>query len=280
MTVDGCISDVSITGTREYFIGFNSNYLGGFLGGLNENPDKDNSAHIGDRFYIKNSISYHVPELYSEGGSLVNTRGAFYGATMNPDTATTDTRIDIVNCATLDTLAEGLALTTDNEASIRFNSPTGIRFYNSVSGLYGTLVRALGADNVKMGTIIAPKQLIQTAGAFTKEALDALNSTTATYLDVEYRGEWYETDKTNNDYTYVGGVANILEDNYDLEYCGIGYISYNDGTGWKTIYASYDEGTAIPAFSVRALAESVIADDKATAEEKKAVEKYLANNEQ
>lgn len=283
LTIEGCVSEVSISSTKDYYIPALRTYAGGFLGAINEA-----SSSIGDEMFIKNSLSYHISDLRNrndvrldkDNDSRYNV-GPFYGGTMSPDNVTSgETTITTVNCATPDTLAEGLAFTTDNEASVRFNSPTGIRFYNSVSGLYGTLVRALGAENVKMGTIIAPKQLVENAGAFTKDALDALNSTTATYLDVEYRNEWYDSDEANNSYTYVGGVANILEENYTLEYCGIGYISYNDGTGWKTIYASYDEGTGIPAFSVRALAEAVTADPNATAAEKAAVAKYLAGDEQ
>ena len=274
--MSGCISDVTIT-QSEGGNGFSTTWGGGLIGLYDTKADTNN------KLVIINCITKNTPLLKSTAGNPISkTCGSFHG---NTSGAT----VNVINCAALDvdaSLETALDLTTAAEASVRFNAPTGIRFYNTVSGLYDTLVSYCGVENVKMGTVIAPKAIIETAGAFTKEALGALNSTSATYLDVEYANEWFSAPESetfgsykisaNTEYEYVGSIANILPENYTLEFCGIGYISYNDGTGWKTVYATYGEAAGIPAFSVRALAQAVHDDPNATAAEKAAVEKYLA----
>ena len=278
LTVNDSLSMVEITGTKTNFVGFNSTYAGGFLGGISEG-ENDNTKRIADAFSISNSISYYVPQLYSDGANLVNNRGAFYGGVSGANALLSGTTtFTVTDCMTLDTLVTDLSFATANDASVRFNAPTGIRFYNTISAkAFDTLVNAFGEDNVTMGTIIAPAILVQNAGAFTKEALDNLNSQSPTYLDVAFGGEWFETENGTN--TYVGSIVNILEDNYDLGYCGIGYITFNDGTGTKTVYANYGE-QGIPAFTVRSLAEAVMADPNASEAEKAAVAKYLGTSEQ
>ena len=274
LTVSGCVSNVEIIQASGVSNAFSATAAGGFLGVIDQSTDPH-------KLNVSNSFVHYTPMMKTSANNPVRCLGTYLGGTFVKVDNATITRVvddnDVIttNCTTADTLETDLALTTENAASIRFNAPTGIRFYNNVSGVYNTLVKAFGAENVKMGTIIAPKVLIETAGAFTKEALGSLNSTTPTYLDVEFENEWYETDGENNTYTYVGSIVNILEDNYTLEFCGIGYISYNDGTGWKTVYADCGE-QGIPAFTVRGLAEAVNADPDATDAEKAAVAKYLA----
>lgn len=285
--MSGCISEVTMTQSGGGN-GFSATWGGGLIG-LYDTPltIKDEATNnyeaTNNELVIINCITKNTPALKSTAGNPIpQNSGSFYG---NTSGAT----VNVINCAALDvdaSLETALDLTTAAEASVRFNAPTGIRFYNTVSGLYDTLVSYYGVENVKMGTVIAPKAIIETAGAFTKEALGALNSTSATYLDVEYANEWFSAPESeafgsykisaNTEYEYVGSIANILPENYTLEFCGIGYISYNDGTGWKTVYATYGEAAGIPAFSVRALAQAVYADPNATAAEKAAVEKYLA----
>ena len=271
LRVVNCISDVEFSTYNSVKVNSTSAF-GGLLGALKLGSNE--SVH--DRLEAYNCLV--VKDLPGLTANEAIGCGANAGPAAN---------CVVNNCAFLSALADGLELTTENAASIRFNAPTGIRFYNTVSGLYDTLVNYYGAENVKMGTIIAPKALIETAGAFTKEALGSLNSTTPTYLDVEFENEWYKAPTSssignadvpvtvNTKYEYVGSIVNILEDNYTLEFCGIGYISYNDGTGWKTIYADCGE-QGIPAFTVRGLAEAVNADPDATDAEKAAVAKYLA----
>ena len=274
--MSGCVSEVTITQSGGGN-GFSATYGGGFMGYF------DSAESTQNKLVIINCLTKNTPALISTAGNPITSNvGSLYGATKGA-------AVEVINSAALDvdgSLESALELTTDNEASIRFNVPTGIRFYNTVSGLYDTLVAYYGAENVKMGTVIAPKALIEAAGAFSKDALGALSSKSDTYLDVEYQNEWFSEPisesfgsyriSANKQYEYVGSIADILPENYTLEFCGIGYISYNDGTGWKTVYATYDEGTGIPAFSVRALAEAVNADPNATADEKAAVAKYLA----
>ena len=269
-----CVSDVEFNVTTQEGTVSNGNSYGGFVGYLDCSA-KANSV------VFENCMAMHTPDLKNSKGESAH-NGAFCGqVAYDGDPVTEGTaakRVTTTNCLTLDNLVNDLSFATANDASVRFNAPTGIRFYNTISAkAFDTLVNAFGEDNVTMGTIIAPAILVQNAGAFTKEALDNLNSQSPTYLDVAFGGEWFETENDTN--TYVGSIVNILEDNYDLGYCGIGYITFNDGTGTKTVYANYGE-QGIPAFTVRSLAEAVMADPNASEAEKAVVAKYLGTSEQ
>ena len=277
---NNCISDVAI-GAAEGITIANGSYGGGLLG-------CHDCANRASNFTANNCISLKTPVMKNSAGKSAMV-GPFFGGVLadgdpvaNTDEAKAE-RVSVTSSATLDTLAEELALTTDRAASVRFDAPTGIRYRHSVSGLYDTLVALCGAENVKLGTLIAPVLFVNDAGAFTKEALDALEGINSErYIDVPFGGEWY-SDMKDNTYTYVGSIANVLEQNYSVEFAGIGYISYKLGDEWTTVYADYAvvEGqSGIPAYSVSYLADCVVRDaeanpDKYTASELAAVQKYL-----
>ncbi|MGM9683896.1 MAG: hypothetical protein ACI3XQ_09890, partial [Eubacteriales bacterium] len=114
-------------------------------------------------------------------------------------------------------------MSTVTGASVRLNSPAGLRFSSDFAKDYiDSIVAEYGAENVVVGTLITPDSYVREAGAFTKEALDLLDAHSVKYLDVTAG----EALKENTDsYTYAGSVANIKEVNYSLNYAGIGYIS-------------------------------------------------------
>ena len=133
-------------------------------------------------------------------------------------------------------------------AAVRTNEPAGLRFRTRIElADYQMLVDLFGAEQVEFGTLIAPTAYVQEAGAFTREALDALAKDSETYLDIPFESvqtgatddeKWNRVEGTLASFT--GSVANLMEDHYELAYSGIGYITVTvEGTQY-TIYAPYD----------------------------------------
>ena len=126
-------------------------------------------------------------------------------------------------------------------ASIRMDSPTGLRFATEFDAAFlAALAEQYGEENMTIGTLIAPEAFVKEAGSFTKEALDALEKQSAAYLDV-VAGQPYQ--QGGDSMTYVGSVANIMEKHYELNYAAIGYVTV-DG---QTYYA--------PSYTVRSVCE-------------------------
>ena len=137
-------------------------------------------------------------------------------------------------------------------AAVRTDQPAGLRFRTRIElADYQLLVELFGAEQVSFGTLIAPTAYVQEAGAFTREALDALEKESETYLDVPFDSvqtgttddeKWNRVEGTLASFT--GSVVNLMEDHYELAYSGIGYITVTvDGTDY-TIYAAYDAGNS------------------------------------
>ncbi len=126
-------------------------------------------------------------------------------------------------------------------ASIRMDSPTGLRFATEFDAAFlAALAEQYGEENMTIGTLIAPEAFVKEAGSFTKEALDALEKQSAAYL-VVVAGQPYQ--QSGDSMTYVGSVANIMEKHYELNYAAIGYVTV-DG---QTYYA--------PSYTVRSVCE-------------------------
>ncbi len=122
-------------------------------------------------------------------------------------------------------------------ASIRFDNPTGMRFITMIDKTaYDALVAKYGVENITVGTIIAPADYVKEAGEFSVEALSKLNHST-NYLDVVAK-ESNTKFTTDDSYAFAGSIAKIKTNNYDEDFCGIGYISINTGTETITVYAT------------------------------------------
>ena len=115
-----------------------------------------------------------------------------------------------------------------NGAQVRVDSTiTGMRFIAQFGKSYiDGLVATYGAENVSRGVLIAPKQYVTAAGAFTMEALDAYEATLGkrTYIDVEAL-----TSTTSGSY-YVSKhmIGNIKSANYNVEFTAMPYVRVND----------------------------------------------------
>lgn len=127
-------------------------------------------------------------------------------------------------------------MNTLSGASVRMNAPTGLRFITGFDRAFlDGLTERYGAENVVIGTLIAPEAYVKEAGGFTRDALDALEKQSVTYLDVvAVAGSPYRTE--NDTVWYAGSVANILENHYDLNYAAVGYITVNGHTYYAPQY--------------------------------------------
>ncbi|MBE6596971.1 MAG: hypothetical protein E7641_04790 [Ruminococcaceae bacterium] len=129
---------------------------------------------------------------------------------------------------------------TVDGASVRFTEgSTGMRFKTLVSKTYyDALIAKYGYSNVTFGTLIAPAEYIEAAGAFTKEALTAANPNAlgADYLDVRTNKAYAESDGA---YTFLGSIANIKDANLDRDFAAIGYVEYTDGVNTYVVYSDF-----------------------------------------
>lgn len=149
-------------------------------------------------------------------------------------------------------------------ASVRTVMPTGLRWATKVNtATLNSLKESFGADKVTYGTLIAPKSYVAKANGMSFFALQGLNLTT-NYLDVKSdvileNETVYVGDEPHTGSIFYGAVGNMLPENYDRQYCGLGYIriEYDDGS-FNYIYSAFDIANAR---SIRSVAAAVLADD-------------------
>ena len=141
-------------------------------------------------------------------------------------------------------------------AKVRLNEVTGIRFESNLDvATYESLISTYGAENVKYGTLIAPKSYYEEAGAMTFEALEKLDKAVK-YLKVE-AGAFYKTGNTVN--TIAGSIAKIDERNYTANYTAVGYIEITVGEDIFYLYADVPQTR-----SIAQVAETAVNDRRTT----------------
>ncbi|MBQ8310475.1 MAG: hypothetical protein IJX80_05625 [Clostridia bacterium] len=133
----------------------------------------------------------------------------------------------------------GDVLSKVDAASIRLFAPTGLRFATQIDM---DALAPVVSNNIKIGTLIAPVEYVEAAGAFTREALAELNYVTS-YIDVAaeinnlYQGNGSSAALPEGDY-FTASIVNILEGNIDRDFAAIGYIEYSVGDQTITYYCS------------------------------------------
>ncbi len=133
-------------------------------------------------------------------------------------------------------------------AYVRASNPTGIRFGTSINiEQYTALTEAVGADNVKLGTIIIPTDYLTAKDAndaanFTFAKLDELEAADSTgkfhYLNVVANG-LNDTDDEGN-YVYYSAIVNLQAFNYNRAFSARSYLQITLGGTTETIYCDYD----------------------------------------
>ena len=138
-------------------------------------------------------------------------------------------------------------------ASIRLTHAAGMRFATQLDlDLFDKLLllkeQGLVSD-VSFGTMISPKQYVQSAGAFTVDALNGLPGTNAKYINVKGKvGAYYSklpaaALEPGYDKYFVGSITNIKLGNRDIDFSAIGYVKVVLPSGEDLYFYSYDYNT-------------------------------------
>ena len=122
-------------------------------------------------------------------------------------------------------------------ASVRLNTPTGLRFTAILGGAYLNAVKAANAGkDVTFGIMIAPTDYVEEAnGEFTAAALDALSHTTA-YVMIP-ANTLISGGEEAGYYEFSGVLANIKDYNYTREFSARAYVAVD---GEIVSYSAYD----------------------------------------
>lgn len=155
-------------------------------------------------------------------------------------------------------------------ASVRMNTPTGIRFTGAVDKTYfDGLKTQYGADNVTLGMLITPTDYLTANNlVFTKAALDACEAISgAKYLEIDAITVLEE----DAYYKVNCAMTNVLEANYARDFSAILYIKVNGEIFEYSAYDAEDNSRSIAEVS-----EAAYNDVKTTADE---VYKYATTTE-
>ena len=119
---------------------------------------------------------------------------------------------------------------TKDAASVRLSlTNAGLRFTTTVNTAeINALVAKYGAENVKVGTLIAPQDIL---------GEDALTIETATKIDVPasvanpFAQNGIKT-------TYAGSITNIKPQNLTRDFTAVGYVAFFNGAEWVYNYSA------------------------------------------
>ncbi len=145
----------------------------------------------------------------------------------------------------------GKLLLTVNDPTVRLEDPNGLRFVTKIDDAFmAQLLANLGEDAiVGMGTLIAPLDYVELAGAFTKGALDAIEAPTdAKYLDIPF-AEYFDgaagADFGEGNF-FTASIVEIKDENLMRDFAAIAYVMVEVAEGdVRTCYAkSYATASA------------------------------------
>ncbi len=142
---------------------------------------------------------------------------------------------------------------TQETASARISTEnTGLRFKTQISKAeLQELIDKFGAENVSVGTLIAPQDKLGTS-ALTHE----FGTVNQDYIDVKANINTPFADE-DGVLTYAGSISNIKQKNLDREFTAVGYISYVDFNGdTKYIYSTSDATRSIDHVATKALEDT------------------------
>ncbi|MBO5737667.1 MAG: metallophosphoesterase, partial [Clostridia bacterium] len=190
--------------------------------------------------YSKNDVPVVIDDVYFENlladnaipGKVVSfsTRGVTYGA---------GTTFRVLTDTTL--VIETIGFDTTEGASVRLNTPTGIRYETKIDKAdYDRFIALYGEENVETGTYIVPRSLLATTD-FRAYFADTAKVDGTDYVKIVNSG-WAnkETVATDGYYLYYGSLVNLQPINYGTDFFGIGYIQITDGDNVYIVYGGYD----------------------------------------
>ncbi len=136
---------------------------------------------------------------------------------------------------------------TDDLASIRLNSPTGLRFATKVDTAAVAQLEALGVTVNHYGTLIAPTDFMETLGELTLETYTPGEN----IINVEVSpGAFYELDGDENTTHFVGSIVDLIVNdtvnNITRSFSARGYINVTFANGMTAnIYSSFTKSVNI-----------------------------------
>ncbi len=142
-----------------------------------------------------------------------------------------------------DITVEAIGFNTEEGASVRLITPTGIRFETHIDKAdYDRLIATYGEANVETGTYIVPRSLLGNMDFRSYFANNLPNiDETDYYVKVVNSGFANRaTAATDGYYKYYGSLVNIEPANYCTEFFGIGYITITDGDNVYTVFGGYE----------------------------------------
>ena len=154
------------------------------------------------------------------------------------------------------TAASDLNFTMQTGASVRLQTPAGLRFQATVNtdGLYWERMSMYA--EVGYGMLISPAVFVSGAGAFTREALDAYAKTLgytgdqSTYVAVDNTDKWF----TGTEGCIAGTLANIQTNHYTAKFSGLAYLDLNvNGQTVRTLYAGAEQSRSVKEVATSAL---------------------------
>lgn len=226
--------------TKEFELGA---LTGGNLAILLMDSSNTDSITAGDAIFTLSPIYNKVEdkEIYSvslDGVATDLEEGSTYELPVNDDSDfvgyydgekiyDSGESIVVNDNISLETLS--LSLSMRNGASIRFSSPSGLRFYSNIDTDELEVLENLGAE-VKLGTILAPSDLIGT------NELD-FDLTAGKYVTIPFNTrKWYQEDGFSG---FVGSIVNIKDTNINRDFVARGYAKVKLGEFETTVYADY-----------------------------------------
>lgn len=122
-------------------------------------------------------------------------------------------------------------------ASVRINTPTGLRFTASLSAAeYARIVDATGEapamrSGYEVGMLILPKTYFEAFAAQTEvtDIIDWVNAEHPTQqINLGFSADQFILNETTGRYEFSGAIVSIKEANFDLEFSALAYVE--DGT--------------------------------------------------
>ncbi|HBF14252.1 MAG TPA: hypothetical protein DDW30_00930 [Clostridiales bacterium] len=155
------------------------------------------------------------------------------------------------------TAASDLNFTMKTGASVRLETPAGLRFQATVNtnGLYWE--RMSMYTEVGYGMLISPTVFVTHAEAFTREALDAYaekqlgyTAEQSAYVEIDNTDKWF----TGTEGCIAGTLANIQTNHYSAAFSGLAYLDLTvNGQTVRTLYAGTAQSRSVKEVATSAL---------------------------
>lgn len=129
---------------------------------------------------------------------------------------------------------------TVKDPSFRFEGYNGIRFATKINQAFVNAIPE-NFELVNMGTLIAPLDYVQKAGAFTKDALNAIEADTeAKFLDIPFADKFFGGAKGvafgEEELVFTASIVNIKDENMLRDFAAVAYATIKLPDGSTRVY--------------------------------------------